>query len=430
MLLPDRRIRQRLYAAVVLGTTLIACPNAQASPPDAPPGIRELIGAALATHPSVLSKRAEREAAESNVEYARQQLWPTPSISNEVTSGGHTVTMRLSQPIWSGGKFTADIEYARLQEERATASIEEMQRSVALRVVNLHQAYLFQRAKAEVIRTGLLKLQELNAMIDRRIEAGVSAQADRQLALFRVTQSQSDLASARTAAQNAAIQLAQTTGLPATRFPTEGTQPAVIRPPSPLPLPRLGEQVLLVSPALKAARLDEAMTQIQIQQTRALLYPKVNLRVERQIGSYPGSQASGNRVFLTMDYTPGAGLSTATQIQTLTLRQEALANATRTQEMELIDRVGNEWHDLTSALTRIEQLEASAALAQNTLESIERLFRRGGRTWTELLNAVRELTQTQLQREETAINAWGADHRLGIYTAMNAQSLSQESTAP
>ncbi len=438
MFVPNRWAHRGLYAAIVLALSPPAAwaqaaepLTAQPTSPQTPsaPSIQELVSSALATHPAVRGKRSERNAAESDVEFARRQLWPTPSIGTEFVAGGHTIVARLSQPLWTGGKLTADIEYAKVLEDRAAVSIEETQNAVALRVISTYQAYLLQQARARVIREGLVKLKDLNAMIDRRIEAGVSPQADRQMSQLRLVQAESDLGFAESAIRNGAIQLAQLSRLPVSRFPTEAATFAVRVPQAPLPLDRLIDQVRQASPTLKVARLNEQAAQVQITQAKAGLMPKVSARLEHQFGNYPGSLASGSRVGLSVEYTPGAGLSYLTQINTLVARHEALAETTRAQEMELADRVSNEWHDLTSFLVRSVQLDISSGLSQATLESNERLFRRGGRTWTELLNAVREQTQTQLQREEVVISALGADYRLSVLGAAQVEAMTLEAAA-
>jgi outer membrane protein TolC len=80
-------------------------------------------------------------------------------------------------------------------------------------------------------------------------------------------------------------------------------------------LARLLERAVQDNPHLRLAEIDTRLAAIEIDRTRAAMWPTVSLRLERQVGEYLGSAAPGNRVFVSMQYAPGSGLSLGSQIE-------------------------------------------------------------------------------------------------------------------
>ena len=157
----------------------------------------QLINLAVRAHPSVSSKRAGLNAAQADIEAARYQYYPTPSMQLRQNRGDVTRVLTLQQPLWAGGRLDAGLNVASARSVAAAASIEEAQILLALRVSSAWQAWHQAQGRSAAIAAGIDLLNGYSQSAGRRIEAGAAGEGDRALVQARLAQSLADLASAR-----------------------------------------------------------------------------------------------------------------------------------------------------------------------------------------------------------------------------------------
>ena len=114
--------------------------------------LEQLINAALASHPSAQGQRALVQSAEASVDSANWQFYPTPSISIESANASATdrlyqgdnrvSTVRLQQPLWTGGRLTAGMDKAAAGLVVSQASLEEVRLQLGLRVMQAYGDWL------------------------------------------------------------------------------------------------------------------------------------------------------------------------------------------------------------------------------------------------------------------------------------------------
>lgn len=144
---------------------------------------------------------------------------------------------------------------------------------------------------------------------------------------------------------------------------------------------------------------------------RATYMPKINLRLERQYGNFINEDTSAsNRVFIEFTTEFGAGLSSLSSVSAARLRREAaLANVER-QRYLLDTDIASDLLLQQSIARRLIALMQSKQATQNVYQSFERQFLSGSRTWLDLLNSARELTQVELQiadaRASSVLVSW------------------------
>jgi Outer membrane efflux protein len=105
--------------------------------------VQRLISTALDTHPQTLSQRALVQSAAAGVDGARWQFYPTPSVSVEAAGasasdrlyqGDNRVsTLRLQQPLWTGGRLTAGVDRAEAGLAASQAGLDDVRQQLALR---------------------------------------------------------------------------------------------------------------------------------------------------------------------------------------------------------------------------------------------------------------------------------------------------------
>ncbi len=183
------QLLHKFFQTIFIGLTgclFLISANAQTLP--------ALINTAITTHPIARTQRALVESAQAGVDSARWQFFPTPSVAVENAStnstdtgyqGDATVsTLRLQQPLWTGGRLTAGLDKAQANVSVSQAARDEAKLQLALRVVQTYSEWLGSHLKQKTYQKSLYTHRRLSEQVQRRIEQGVSA--ERQSNFFSV----------------------------------------------------------------------------------------------------------------------------------------------------------------------------------------------------------------------------------------------------
>ncbi len=194
-------MRSRILRMRALGTVLLGlwCGDAAATET-----LQAMILEASGTHPSVLGERARVDSAESAVGEARWQFYPTPSISLESVNAGAsdpdfqgdevTASVRLTQPLWAGGRLRAGLRRAKAELAGQTAAVEISRMDIALRVVQAYGNWLAAELKSQAWRKSIATHERLRDQVARRTAQGVSTESDLALARGRLESNRADAA--------------------------------------------------------------------------------------------------------------------------------------------------------------------------------------------------------------------------------------------
>ena len=93
-------------------------------------------------HPQVLIQQQNLKSAGFDLEVSKQAFYPTPSISVEraQSNGGNdpsyagapqVATLKVQQPLWTGGRLTAQKNKATANQDIEFAKLLEIQQSLA-----------------------------------------------------------------------------------------------------------------------------------------------------------------------------------------------------------------------------------------------------------------------------------------------------------
>ena len=391
---------------------------------------------AAANHPSVQSARQGRIGSEAGYDAARWQYYPSASIATERGSNetqrslGATTstTLRLQQNLWAGGRIDASVSAAQRRVQVAQLSVLEAQHTVASRTLDAWLALLTAFGRQQTTQLGLSRLQRLAEMMGRRVDRDISPGVDAMLMRSRVTQAKSDLLAQVAAQDNANERLAQWVGQPShlhnldSATLTQTLQDAVVR----LPASTLTDilDALDTQPALRRNAAEVALAQDEVEQKKAEAWPVVYARAERQFidpgaGSF-GVKTAQNKLYLGLQYAPGAGLAVVANIQVAASRVAALTQDRQSIRRELQDRVQTDWRDHVTTAVRLSSARDAVNSASEVLESYTRLFVVGRRGWLDVLNAARELNQAELALTDLQAQQVTSLHRLRIYRGLFA----------
>lgn len=368
-------------------------------------GIAELTRATLEQHPSLRGANARVNVAQTNVDAAKWQFWPTPSLSveglqsstNQVQTGDKSVgVFRLQQPIWTGGRLSNGLKRAEANVLVAQADSDAVRQSLALRLIQAWSESVVAIRKIDAQRMSLESHQRLLAMVERRFAEGASALSDAMLARSRIDAIQAEIQLLQTQRDSAMdklrllsqIDVSDRTLVMSHQAPDEiGRSLAEL-------LERAKEQ----SPQVLKARYAVDVARASAGTAKANLMPELVLRYEYQAGNFnDASQPNNSKLFLTLNSSLGAGLSGVAGVNSALADVDAALEEVTVQEQALFEQVQLDHGLIRAAEARVKALVAAKKASDDVFESYERQFLAGRKQWLDLMNAAREQAQSVSQ---------------------------------
>ena len=388
--------------------------------------LEALVLDALAMHPSTLSQRAQVASAMAGVEGARWQFYPTPSVSVETANtrnsdplyqGDNFVTLlRLQQPLYTGGRLNAGADKAQASLDLSKATLEETRLQLALRVLQAYGDWLAAHLKTQANQKSEVTHARLRDLVQSRIDEGVSADSDLVLALARLDAIRSDVIAVRAQSDMALARLGQLLGRPVLEANLVSAL-AVARPVQ-LQLAALFDQALERSPSVQKAKSQVRVLEATVAERQADLLPEVYLRAERQYGNFNFANGGPeNRLFLGVASRFGAGLSVLSNVTAAQSQLDAAVAEVQVQMRSVNEQVLADHALAWSTERRLALVRTSLRLAQSVSESYDRQFLAGRKTWLDVMNAARELAQTETQLADLYSSQVVSSWRLSFLTS-------------
>ena len=406
--------------ALACGLMVLAHTASGAEPFD----LKGLIRTAIQTNPQILSQQASVKSSQALLKTADWQYYPTPSVSVEKVSspaedslyvdGARVKTLRLQQSLYTWGRLSAGSSKAAAQLQSSEAALEEVKQQLAIRVAQSYVDAVSAAQRVQAYQRGIEAHERFLALIQRRIEQGVSARSEMVLVVSRLEQMRADQMTALATEKSAWSHLTQLVGqdLDRPNVVTETYRPI-----------RVSAAALLVqakqhSPNLEKLWAQATVAKWEMEEQSASLYPELYVRVERQIGNYAPANSHLppiNRVFVGMTTSLGAGLSSLTRVEALNARYQASLEDVRNAERSLSDEINTSAAQLEATQRKVKALVAAAAQSEDLEASGERQFLAGKKTWLDLMNTSRERIQTDVQLIDAQANALLLKWRLGLF---------------
>ena len=383
---------------------------------------RALIREALDTHPAVLAARQAQDSARFDVEGARWQFYPTPSIAYEATSrqtsaaaNQRSGVLRLQQPLWTGGRLTFQLDRARANEQVSGSAVDVERRDVALRIIQaLGELRTAALKRLAYRRSGALHV-EYQALVQRRVAEGLSPQGDVVLARSRLVSVRADLEAAQVQQAQALNRLELLLGR-SLELEELAEILADARDDAGADWANPGLEALLTRAAQASPALQRALFEIDVRRTevdlaRSSLAPQVSVRAEHARGS---TTSSASTLHLSVASNFGPGLSDRSGISAALRRVDSKQAELEARRRDVADQVRADYLMAESSERRLQVLSDAAALAADVLVTWRRQFLAGRKTWQDLMNAAREKAQADVQLAETRSVYWAAVQRLRI----------------
>lgn len=378
--------------------------------------LKQLLTQALQDHPTLKAREAEVRGAQSGVDAARWQYWPTPTVSVQTPDRAlikgtdrQVALVGLKQPLWTGGRLEANSAQVQSKKDAAMAQVLEVRRDIALELVQAYGEAVTAYAKMQAYEETQITLQRLLEQIRRRAQKGVSLQSDIDLAEGRRESALADLQNAKLALDAALERLQTLVG----RHIEVELQPGQLLLREDMGLAQAEELIMAGDPTLMRMVAEEQELRALIDAQASSQWPDLSLNVVQRHGDVTGRSA---QVMLQFDSKWGAGLSNQANLQAAIHRHQAKQEELVYRKQKLQELIRSELRLLESTQGRIQAYQRALRGARAVAASWDRQYVAGKKTWQEVMNSAREVTQSQVQLIETEGQASLAGWRLAILT--------------
>lgn len=381
-----------------------------------------LLADALKTHPAILAKKAENEGAQSELVSSKLRFLPAPSIAsqrNEVTYNGQTsgsrlpaTTISITQPLLGGG-MVSGYQKASARLSASDYRVLEARQDIARRLIAAYSSWCRAYLKVRALEVSVRQHQQLDRLVTRRLDAGIASGADADLSSSRLEQAQADLDAQIGVEATSLASISQLVGYVVQRkdLVTNIAAPAMI--------PRRNEAISRAienSVTLERIKFESQAAEAEADEVRAQALPQVSFQALRQIGNayvpgYQGYDAYG----LVFQYSPGNGFGSAYNAKAAYSRAAASRENIEVGLRDLTDTLNATFNEYDAASKQVLGLQKSVELAGRLAASYDRQYSAGRRSWLDLMNAVRERTQSQMALADAKSSTLGASWMLAIY---------------
>lgn len=393
----------RLFLHLMVGMACCAAlpAFAQIQPPS-PAGLPAALQSMLLKHPALAGKQAQIRAKESSADAARAARYPTLSASAGTgQSAGYsstsTATLSARQPLWAFGRIDNAIAYAdkdiQVQQADAWSTRRQLLEETAVSYSNVQGA----RERLDVAEKSVQRHQELQQQIQRRATGGLASSVDVSMAQTRLLQARTQRDSIEADLRNAEAAL-----LALTQLPVASDLPA---PAFMVDLPSastISEQALTQNATLLWREAMVALAEADVQRERTAAMPTVLLEAGRsQVSRLPNQTSNTTFNVVIQASLDGMGLTNQAQQRAALERVESarqdLAQQRHEQQIQLRQLIDRRASDQTLLMGYAESVKT----LESTLASFRRQYESGYKSWLDVLNAVRELADQQMQQAQT-----------------------------
>ena len=345
---------------------------------------------ALDSHPLILSAEAQYRAAKSDLSVARWSRFPTVGASGqESTTDIKQESTTATIPLWLGGRINAEIDLAKSQRDSSSYGISEAQQTVMLEAVSLFFDHLKAEKKLHIADDNVAEHQRLFEIIERRVQASTSPDVDNMLALARLQYAKSAQIQAKSSLDisRSSLELLVRQSVAEVRGVSHAQ-------PLDLNLQQTVSLGLEVSPRISRIAAEAKGLDAGIKSAKSALYPQVSLGYEKRYGELLNGQVE-EESFVSVQFTPGAGLSVASSISAAKQRKQSALDNLEAEKRQLRRQINATWSEYTAASFQLAPSKELVRATSSVVDSYLRQYAVGKKSWLDVLNAQRESTQAK-----------------------------------
>ena len=354
-----------------------------------------VLHAVMKHNPALKSKRSELNAFQYNIDSAKARRYPTFSLqANNIDE--NRGTLRLNQPLWAFGKIDTDIETSMATYTAEQWNFKKNQRNLIDQTARVYAKLQGAKLRILVAKNNILEHEKLYDRVHRREKGQLASGADTRLAYSRLLQARWQL---QRIIGEQSIAETELTSLTQIHVPSQSPLDEKF-----LHLPGNDVVVKLAvnnSADVRYKREQLSVVRLNLKKEKVASLPTISLQVEHDLFDDINFSKETRAGIVFESSIEGLGLVSDGRINGAKARVNAadeefkstLNDVRRQTEILLINR------ELQYNLM-ISNME-TVAVVESTMDSFLRQYKTGRKSWIEVLNTQRELTELRFQYVQT-----------------------------
>ncbi len=371
-------------------------------------GLAQALQMALQNNPAVKGQQTQLSVQQEAIDAAGSAYYPT--VSADISSNDEeTSYVQASQPLWTFDRISSAKNTQVVGYDVEKTVLLQVERQLIQQTATAYAQVQSIRLKVTVAKENLNEHQRLYDRISRRAQGQLASTADVNLASARLLQAKADLVSYQGQLRTALTQL-----YALTRVQVDTQQPI------PEHLIELADDkqvkalVLSHSADVSQASAKITLAKAQVRQQKTNYYPTISLRARKYLSSNYNYESQVGVIFDSS--LEGLGLGTYNQVQGaqkgVKVAQYELDSTRIEVERQTDDLLLN--RDVQSDLRQSQM--ASVKALEDTMESFLRQYEANRKSWVEVLNQQRELTNMRYSLINTDLQLMGTRLELAAQT--------------
>jgi len=411
-------MRQTATAAIALAIGFAAVPADAQSLEDA-------LASAYRSNPELLAQRSALRAVDEQVPRALSQWRPTVQVTgnagpardfNAVTTtsygaGGSsdrvttnnervrrqaTATLQLTQPLYRGGRSTAELARAEANVQASRSQLAATEQRVLLDAAT---AYINLARELAVLDQNINNVQVLQRQLDAardRFQVGEITRTDVSQAEARLAQAQATRTGSEGNVNTARAAYLRVVGEPAGR-PAVPAVPLGLLPGSDA---EARDMALTVNPTVNQARYTHEASGHDVSLIEGEKLPTVGLQADAIRSQEPAGSRGVRRdtvdLLLTVTVPIYQQGLTDARVREAKQTQGQRRNQIDVSQRQVVDEANRAWQQLTTARAQIQSFQSQIRANEIALEGVSQEARVGSRTVLDVLNAEQELLNSRV----------------------------------
>ena len=187
-----------------------------------------------------------------------------------------------------------------------------------------------------------------------------------------------------------------------------------------MPMIELFNHAEVNHPNIKKSKAQIEIQEFNLQEKKSELIPEVYFGAKRQFGNFSYlNLGPETRYFVRLNSRMGTGFSTFSGISSVMSTIQSAQQVSSFNKKSITEQITQDYLTVQMMQTRVQAIQGVLVSAQDIVNSVERQFNSGRKSWLELMNAAREMAQTQAQYFDTQIAGTLSSWRL--YFIVNGQ---------
>jgi len=354
-------------------------------------GLSAALEAALMHHPAAKGQYAQLSQKEFAIDGEKANRYPSISVTaNSLNEDYNQATLRVDQPLWTFGRISSSIDIAKADYQIEESATLQVTRLLLEKTALAYSSVQSARQKTLIAAENLTEHEKFYDKIKRREAGQLASKADVNLAYSRLLEAQ---AAVQNYKGSLAVALNELQAL--TRIKV-ATNKLISNKDIQLPnIVEIKNLAIQRSADIAFSRERLKMVEAQLAHERLSFMPTLSFRVEHELlETDPDFNTAETRAgFVIEGALDGLGFSSYSRIKGASAAINAAQYEVDDALIETIRQVENLNINRTlQGDLRVAQRLAVAAL-EDTMASFLRQYETNRKSWLEILNTQRELTQ-------------------------------------